>query len=109
MMKVVQKLIKLGASYEELKSYIIAKHGLERNEEFSKRDAEQDGDTWDGAITRDYSGLTELTGDKDNFTEAAQMIVDEFESKFNVSELWDKINAATKETLRKSYNSRLDE
>lgn len=30
MMKVVQKLIKLGASYEELKSYIIAKHGLER-------------------------------------------------------------------------------
>lgn len=107
MMKVVQKLIKLDASYEELKSYIIAKHGLERNEEFSKRDAEQDGDTWDGAITRDYSGLTELTGDKDNFTEAAQMIVDEFESKFNVSELWDKINAATKETLRKSYNSGL--
>lgn len=107
MMKVVQKLIKLGASYEELKLYIIAKHGLERNEEFSKRDAEQDGDTWDGAITRDYSGLTELTGDKDNFTEAAQMIVDEFESKFNVSELWDKINAATKETLRKSYNSGL--
>lgn len=107
MMKVVQKLIKLGASYEELKSYIIAKHGLERNEEFSKRDAEQDGDTWDGAITSDYSGLTELTGDKDNFTEAAQMIVDEFESKFNVSELWDKINAATKETLRKSYNSGL--
>lgn len=107
MMKVVQKLIKLGASYEELKSYIIAKHGLERNEEFSKRDAEQDGDTWDGAITRDYSGLTELTGDKDNFTEAAQMIVDEFVSKFNVSELWDKINAATKETLRKSYNSGL--
>lgn len=107
MMKVVQKLIKLGASYEELKSYIIAKHGLERNKEFSKRDAEQDGDTWDGAITRDYSGLTELTGDKDNFTEAAQMIVDEFESKFNVSELWDKINAATKETLRKSYNSGL--
>ena len=107
MMKVVQKFIKLGASYEELKSYIIAKHGLERNEEFSKRDAEQDGYTWDGAITRDYSGLTELTGDKDNFTEAAQMIVDEFESKFNVSELWDKINAATKETLRKSYNSGL--
>lgn len=107
LMKVVQKLIKLGASYEELKSYIIAKHGLERNEEFSKRDAEQDGDTWDGTIARDYSGLTELTGDKDNFTDAAQMMVDEFESKFNVSELWDKINAATKETLRKSYNSGL--
>lgn len=107
MMKVVQKLIKLGASYEELKSYIIAKHGLERNEEFSKRDAEQDGDTWDGTIARDYSGLTELTGEKDNFTDAAQMIVDEFESRFNVSELWDKINAATKETLRKSYNSGL--
>lgn len=107
LMKVVQKLIKSGASYEELKSYIIAKHGLERNEEFSKRDAEQDGDTWDGTIARDYSGLTELTGEKDNFTDAAQMIVDEFESRFNVSELWDKINAATKETLRKSYNSGL--
>lgn len=107
LMKVVQKLIKSGASYEELKSYIIAKHGLERNEEFSKRDAEQDGDTWDGTIARDYSGLTELAGDKDNFTDAAQKIVDEFESKFNVSELWDKINAATKETLRKSYNSGL--
>lgn len=107
LMKVIQKLIKSGASYEELKSYIIAKHGLERNEEFSKRDAEQDGDTWDGTIARDYSGLTELTGDKDNFTEAAQMIVDEFENKYSVSELWDKINAATKETLRKSYNSGL--
>lgn len=107
LMKAIQKLIKSGASYEELKSYIIAKHGLERNEEFSKRDAEQDGDTWDGTIARDYSGLTELTGDKDNFTEAAQMIVDEFENKYSVSELWDKINAATKETLRKSYNSGL--
>ena len=58
---------------------------------------------------RDFSGLTALTG-VDNVADAeaeAQKIVAEYEKRFDTAELWNKINAATKETLRKSYDSGL--
>lgn len=103
----VLKLIKNGAEYNDIIRYLIAKHGLERNEVFSRRDAEDDGKVWDGTISRDFSGLTELTGEEDNYTDAAQAIVDEFEKQYDVGTLWEKINDATKETLRKSYESGL--
>ena len=99
--KAVQALIKAGSSYEDLISYIIAKHGLERNG-YMRTQAEQNGEDSD----RDFSGLTALTG-MDNVADAeaeAQRMVDEYEGKFNTSNLWEKINAATKETLRKSYD-----
>lgn len=102
--KVVQSLIKLGSSYEELKTYIIAKHGLERNA-YMRNKAVQNGENGD----RDFSGLTDLTG-IENVADAeieAQRIVDEYEKKYDTTELWEKINAATKETLRKSYDSGL--
>lgn len=102
--KAVQALIKAGSSYEDLKSYIIAKHGLERNE-YMRTQAEQNGEDSD----RDFSGLSALTG-MDNVADAeaeAQRMVDEYEDDFDVSDLWEKINAATKETLRKSYDSGL--
>ena len=100
----VQALIKAGSSYEDLKSYIIAKHGLERNE-YMRTQAEQNGEDSD----RDFAGLTALTG-MDNVADAeaeAQRMVDEYEGDFSVLDLWEKINAATKETLRKSYDSGL--
>lgn len=102
--EVVQSLIKLGSSYEKLKTYIIAKHGLERNA-YMRNKAVQNGENGD----RDFSGLTDLTGIK-NVADAeidAQRIVDEYEKKYDTTELWEKINAATKETLRKSYDSGL--
>ena len=116
--KAVQRLIKLGSEYEELKSYIIAKHGLERNRKMAEKaagEAVAAGDVRPYAEilaecrARDYSGLTALTG-MDNVADAeaeAQRMVDEYESHYDVSELWKKINAATKETLRKSYDSGL--
>lgn len=102
-----RELVKQGAAYEDIIKYLIAKHGLERNLAFSKRDAEANGGTWDGSVGRDYSGLTDLTGSKDNFTDLAEDIVTSFEGSYDTANLWNRINAATKETLRKSYESGL--
>ena len=108
MMDAVKAIIKKGEKYSEIVKYLISKHGLERNEKFSRRDAEKDGGVWDGTI-KDYSGLTAITGDKKNFTDKAIKIVEEFEKKHGneVKVLWEKINAATKETLRKEFKSGL--
>lgn len=103
----VSELTKQGAAYGDIIKYLIAKHGLERNLAFSKRDAEANGGTWDGSVGRDYSGLTDLTGSKDNFTDLAEDMVTSFENSFDTANLWARINAATKETLRKSYESGL--
>lgn len=103
----VSELTRQGASYEDIVRYLIAKHGLERNLVFSKRDAEAEGGTWDGSVSRDYSGLTDLTGSKDNFTDLAEDMVRSFESSYDTANIWSRINAATKETLRKSYESGL--
>ena len=100
-------LTKKGVAYDDIVEYLLAKHGLERNLEFSRREAEEDGKVWDGFVKRDFSGLTELTGEAEHFTEAAQQIVKEFEDKYNTDNLWSKINAATKESLKKSYDSGL--
>ena len=103
----VVAIVKRGETYEMVNAYLIAKHGLERNLLMSEREAKEKGEVWDGSVTRDYSGLSELTGDKADFTRLAQELVDEFESKHDTTLLWDRINAATKETLRKSYDSGL--
>ena len=103
----VVAIVKRGETYEMVNAYLIAKHGLERNLLMSEREAKEKGEVWDGSVTRDYSGLSELTGDKADFTRLAQELVDEFESKHDTTQLWDRINAATKETLRKSYDSGL--
>lgn len=109
----VRELQKEGADYGDIVRYLMAKHGLERNEVFSKRDAEKDGGVWDGSVRRDYSGLTELTRlDSDTktpeigeITSRAERIVGDFEKAHNVDTLWDAINKATKETLHTAYVS----
>ena len=150
MLQEVANLIKQGAGYQEIIDYMVAKHGLERNEVFAKRDAAQEADRRFeklykeleqlyklGGITQaeydqrkdkidaekaeyyqkrltqhleeDYSGLTALADKYDEadkgFKAHAKDMVDEFESRFDTQSLWDKVNAATKETLRKSYES----
>ena len=149
MMKIMDGLIKEGVSEKEIKDYLIAKSGLERNREFAVRDAiaakeKDDGkksaqelrekyegsrdilrkqyadgkvewDDYQGKLDelaalyahkfRDYSGLTAITGDKEGFTDKAKDIVRQFETTHDVKPLWNSINAATKATLKKSYDS----
>lgn len=148
-MKIMDGLIKEGVSEKEIKDYLIAKSGLERNREFAVRDAiaakeKDDGkksaqelrekyegsrdilrkqyadgkvewDDYQGKLDelaalyahkfRDYSGLTAITGDKEGFTDKAKDIVRQFETTHDVKPLWNSINAATKATLKKSYDS----
>lgn len=107
----IRDLQKEGAEYGDIVRYLMAKHGLERNEVFSKRDAEKDGGVWDGSVRRDYSGLTELTRRDtdtvapriDEITSRAEDIVRKFEMDHDTDILWEKINDATKDTLRTSY------
>ena len=54
---------------------------------------------------RDYSGLKALTGSENNYESEAQVIVDKMEMSGDTNSLWDAINKATKETLKKSYES----
>jgi len=150
MIKSVGELMKKGASYGEIVDYMIAKHGLERNESFAYRDAELQTErrfsdkykelekmSDNGLLTdeeyqkrkdkldsekasyyqtrvsknleKDYSGLTALAVKHDvneeAFKQHAKDVVSDFESRFNASDLWNKVNAATKETLRKAYES----
>ncbi len=142
MIKAINALTKKGKAYKDIIDYMVAKHGLERNEIMAKRDADkwaedaietvnkmalngeidsdqlhemmnaisvQAEDKYNEFRQKDYSGLTQLTGSEDQYESVAQNIVDEFETdnENEVSELWDKINAATKQTLLKSYTSGL--
>ena len=91
-----------GLKRRLLSDYLIAKHGLERNEKM-RETAEAAGENPD----RDFAGLCGLTG-KDDWQEAemeAQAIVDAFESLYPVDDLWDKINAAAKASLEKLFLS----
>ena len=170
MLEAVGKLIEQGVSYGEIIDYMVAKHGLERNEVFAERDAKNEADHRFeklykeieqlyklGGITEeeydqrkgkidaekekyyrkrlaqhldeDYSGLTALRDRRkvvENYPEGspqlsggksstnldeptpkdfARQLVKDFESRHDIRDLWAKVNAATKETLRKSYES----
>ena len=56
---------------------------------------------------KDYSGITSLF-EADNLAESekkAEDYIKDFEEKIDTSKLWNLINAATKETLKKTYES----
>lgn len=146
MINEVAKLVEKGISYEDVKKYVMAKHGLERNEDFASRDAknvanEEFKPLYEEAKTNydngkisdtdyynrideldelrsaredelynknrkgDYSGLSDLFKDEKDYEEAAKKFVEQFEEDNNTDEFWEKINSATKETLRKAYES----
>lgn len=150
MMDAVRALVKNGAKQKDVSRYVMAKHGLERNVVFAKRDAEQavedefrdelselnklwgkgeiELDQFDERIEeldarkiafyeevyqknrmRDYSGLKQLTGEEEKFEEVAMDLVDVFENTHSslCDALWEKVNTATKQTLKKSYESGL--
>lgn len=112
----IADLEKEGASREEVTDYMMAKHGLERNQLMAQREFDEyqkahptGQKTLADFLERDYAGLTALTQEPDvTFAAAeAQRMVDDFESGHDTTDLWDKTNAATKATLSKIYESGL--
>lgn len=60
-------------------------------------------DAYFEARGKDFSGLSSLTGEEENFTAEAEKLVSAFEDTNDTAVLWEKINAATKESLKKTY------
>ena len=86
----------------DLTDYIMAKHGLERNE-YMRNEAAANGEETD----RDFAGLMGLTGEADwkSAEATAQQWVDDYEDMVDTTALWEAINKATKATLEKIYLS----
>lgn len=86
----------------ELTDYIMAKHGLERNE-YMRNEAATNGERTD----RDFAGLIGLTGEADwqAAEDVAKQWVDDYENMYDTSDLWEAINNATKATLEKVYTA----
>ncbi len=90
-----------------LTDYLIAKHGLERNDYMRNR-ASAAGENTD----RDFAGLCGLTGESDWHAaeDAAKDMVKDYEKDHDASlitELWDNIRKATGASLEKAYLSGL--
>lgn len=87
---------------KELTDYLMAKHGLERNEHM-RNEAAANGENTD----RDFAGLIGLTGEADwaSAEATAKQWVDDYEKLYNTADLWKAINNATKATLEKVYLS----
>lgn len=115
-----------GRSYEEIKTYVMAKHGMERQKYMAGKAAEEAYDRYKsmhpfGQKTLDYfideyeeksfAGLTELFGTQ-SVSEAmdeAQKYVEEVEAEAGslADSLWDSIRAATKSSLQRAYEAGL--
>ena len=87
---------------EILTNYMLAKHGLERNDWFEKN----------GKDPGDYSGLRGLAKsigeNPDNYKDVAQHIVDDFEADFDGKEIdqyWSDMKALSDYMLKYSYDS----
>ena len=118
--ELVFKLQEKGAStYGDLKMYVVAKHGLERNEVLAQRDFDayknehsKGKKTLDDFRKKDYSGLTALTGEDDvaDAELVARDLVKAYEQQHGqalINKWWNAINAATKSSLKKRYDSGL--
>ena len=115
-----------GRSYEEIKTYVMAKHGMERQKYMAGKAAEEAYDRYKsmhpfGQKTLDYfideyeeksfAGLTELFGTQSvsDAMDEAQKYVEEVEAEAGslTDSLWDSIRAATKSSLQRAYEAGL--
>lgn len=115
-----------GRSYEEIKTYVMAKHGMERQKYMAGKAAEEAYDRYKsmhpfGQKTLDYfideyeeksfAGLTELFGTQSvsDAMDEAQKYVEEVEAEAGslADSLWDSIRAATKSSLQRAYEAGL--
>ena len=119
---------------QDLFDYMMAKHGLERNNVMATREAQKEYEKlnqaavdekgmvpdWDAILAkhrkRDYSGLTTLMrGDEDEIDTAtaeqrAKELVERYEEekgKADIDNLWYDVNAANAEVLWKMYRGGL--
>lgn len=120
MIPLLQEIGRLVGSNQDARQamtdYMMAKHGLERNEVMAQRDFDAykkehpDGTkTIDHFRKRDYSGLTALTGESkvSNAEAAARKMVSDYETLHDTTALWDRVREATQATLEKIYKSGL--
>lgn len=106
MIESVGDILKEGVDEKTLGLYLIAKHGLERNEYFKKLN--------DWKEVQDMSGLTALAAELDrgdeDFTQVAKDFVNEIENtvpKNMLDNMWSRINNTTNAILAKYLESGL--
>ena len=115
-----------GRSYEEIKMYVMAKHGMERQKYMAGKAAEEAYDRYksmhpfgqktlddfiDEYEEKSFAGLTELFGTQSvsDAMNEAQKYVEEVEAEAGslTDSLWDSIRAATKSSLQRAYEAGL--
>ena len=115
-----------GRSYEEIKTYVMAKHGMERQKYMAGKAAEEAYDRYksmhpfgqktlddfiDEYEEKSFAGLTELFGTQSvsDAMDEAQKYVEEVEAEAGslTDSLWDSIRAATKSSLQRAYEAGL--
>ena len=106
MIESVGDILKEGVDEKTLGLYLIAKHGLERNEYFKKLN--------DWKEVQDMSGLTAIAAELDrgdeDFTQVAKDFVNEIENtvpKNMLDNMWSRINNTTNAILAKYLESGL--
>ena len=122
----IHRLAKEDSSRDEVTRYMMAKHGLERNEVMAARAAKKAFESEDNKDAsgnpikseadflaeyreRDFGGITGLMEEDDLVIAEglAQQLVSDFENNHDVDELWARTNACTKATLEKTYKAGL--
>lgn len=103
MLEEIAALARNEEEYKALTDYMMAKHGLERNE-YMRAEAIKRGEI--GANERDFAGLTALTGTSDTYVaeQMAKRMVSDYEQDHDTTALWEKVNAVSKALLQKSYD-----
>ena len=115
-----------GRSYEEIKTYVMAKHGMERQKYMAEKAAEEAYDRYksmhpfgqktlddfiDEYEEKSFAGLTELFGTQSvsDAMDEAQKYVEEVEAEAGslADSLWDSIRASTKSSLQRAYEAGL--
>ena len=115
-----------GRSYEEIKTYVMAKHGMERQKYMAGKAAEEAYDRYksmhpfgqktlddfiDEYEEKSFAGLTELFGTQSvsDAMDEAQKYVEEVEAEAGslTDSMWDSIRAATKSSLQRAYEAGL--
>ena len=126
MLDEIHRLAKEDSSRDEVTRYMMAKHGLERNEVMAARAAKKAFESEDNKDAsgnpikseadflaeyreRDFGGITGLMEEDDLVIAEglAQQLVSDFENNHDVDELWARTNACTKATLEKTYKAGL--
>ena len=88
---------------EKVNNYLLAKHGLERNEWFKKNDPESEEKDRAG-----LKGLAKSVGEKeDNYKAVAEKIVKGFESGYDANKFWTAMKALSNRILEIGYEKGL--